>query len=109
MSRRFHPDTRTWWIVTEGQMKIQIEGQDPFVAGKGTMVQVPMQTIYSMETVGDKPALRFEVGIAHAKTLYPVDVKPPEMKGFNWIQVKLNRTPGRTSAATSPWSGSTSW
>src|SRR5205823_6154654 len=77
--RRFHPDTRAWWIVTEGQMKVDIEGQDSFVAGKGTMIQVPMQTVYSMETVGDQPVVRFQVGIAHDKTLYPIDVKPPEM------------------------------
>jgi mannose-6-phosphate isomerase-like protein (cupin superfamily) len=95
VSRRFHPDTRAWWIVTEGQIRFHIEGQEPIVAGKGAMVQAPMQTIYSMETVGDKPALRFEVGIANAKTLYPADdAQPPAMPGFNWIKVKLNRTPG---------------
>ena len=102
VSRRFHPDTRTWWIVTEGQMKVEIEGQDSFRAGKGTMVQVPMQTIYSMETVGDQPALRFQVDIANAKTLYPADVQPPEMKGFNWIQVKLNRKPGPYERGNKP-------
>jgi mannose-6-phosphate isomerase-like protein (cupin superfamily) len=102
VSRRFHPDTRTWWIVTEGQMKVEIEGQEPTVAGKGTMVQVPMQTIYSMETVGDQPAVRFEVSIAQAKTLYPADVQPPQMKGFNWIQVKLNRTPGAYDRGNQP-------
>jgi mannose-6-phosphate isomerase-like protein (cupin superfamily) len=102
VSRRFHPDTRAWWIVTEGQMKVEIEGQDSFVAGKGTMVQVPLQTIYSMETVGDQPALRFQVSIAHAKTLYPADVKPPEMKGFNWISVKLNRNPGPYERGNKP-------
>ena len=47
----------------------------------------------SMETIGDKPSLRFEVNIAQVKTLYPVDVKPPEMPGITWTQVKLNRTP----------------
>jgi mannose-6-phosphate isomerase-like protein (cupin superfamily) len=93
VSRRFHPDTRAFWIVTEGEMKVEIEGQAPFVAGKGAMVQVPMQTIYSMETVGDRPSLRYEVRIARAKTLYPADVQPPEMPGFNWIKVKLNRKP----------------
>ena len=102
VSRRFHPDTRFWWIVTEGQMRVSIEGHDSFLAGKGAMVQVPMQTIYSMETVGDKPCLRFEGGIANAKTLYPVDVKPPEMPGFNWIQVKLNRTPGAYDRGNQP-------
>lgn len=71
VSRRFHPDTRVWWVVTEGELKCDIEGQDSFVAGKGSMVQVPMQTIYSMATVGDKPSVRFEVSIANAKTLTP--------------------------------------
>ena len=93
VSRRFHPDTREWWVVMDGQIRFDIEGQDSFVAAKGAMVQVPMQTIYSMETIGDKPSLRFEVNIAQVKTLYPVDVKPPEMPGITWTQVKLNRTP----------------
>ena len=92
--RRFHPDTREWWIVMDGQIRFDIEGQNSFVATKGSMVQAPMQTIYSMETVGDKPSLRFEVNIAKAKTLYPRDVTPPAMPGFDWIKVKLNRKPG---------------
>ena len=94
VSRRFHPDTREWWVVMDGQIRFEIEGKEPIVATRGSMVQVPMQTIYSMETVGDKPALRFEVNIPHAKTLYPIDVQPPKMTGFDFIQVKLNRTPG---------------
>jgi len=102
VSRRFHPDTREWWVVTQGQIKFEIEGQDPFIAGKGAMVQVPMQTVYSMENVGDQPAVRFEVNIAHAKTLYPVDVTPPAMPGFNWIKVKLNRTPAPYDRGNKP-------
>jgi mannose-6-phosphate isomerase-like protein (cupin superfamily) len=93
-SRRFHPDTREWWIVMDGQIRFDIEGQDSFIATKGSMVQVPMQTLYAMEVVGDKPALRFEVNIAKAKTFYPKDVDPPKMPGFNWIPVVLNRHPG---------------
>src|SRR6267142_185808 len=64
------------------------------VADKGSLVQVPMQTIYSIETVGDKPALRYEVNVAHAKTFYPMDVKPPEMPGFKWLETRLSRKPG---------------
>jgi hypothetical protein len=63
------------------------------VAKKGSMVQVPMQTIYSMEVIGDKPALRFETNIANAKLLYPNDVKPPELPGATWIPVILGRKP----------------
>jgi mannose-6-phosphate isomerase-like protein (cupin superfamily) len=94
VSRRFHPDTREWWVVMDGQIRFEIENQEPFVATKGSMVQVPMQTIYAMETVGDKPSLRFEVNIARAKTLYPKDVEPPKTPGINWIPVKLGRKPG---------------
>src|SRR5262249_5134967 len=39
--RRFHPDTRAWWIVQDGQIRFSIDGQEPFVAGKGFLVQVP--------------------------------------------------------------------
>ncbi len=92
--RAFHPDTRAWWVVMDGEIRFEIEGQEPFVATKGSMVQAPMQTIFSMETVGDKPALRFEVNIAKAKTLYPQDVEPPKLAGFEFIKVRLNRKPG---------------
>jgi quercetin dioxygenase-like cupin family protein len=93
VSRRFHPDTREFWAVVEGQLRFTIEGQPPVVATHGSLVQVPPQTIYSIETIGDRPALRYEVNVPHAKTLYPIDVKPPEMPGFEWIQTKLNRKP----------------
>lgn len=94
VGKRFHPDTRCWWVVLDGEIRFDIEGQESFVATRGSMVQVPMQTIFSFETVGDKPSLRFEVNIAKAKTLYPVEVEPPKMPGFEFIQVKLNRKPG---------------
>jgi mannose-6-phosphate isomerase-like protein (cupin superfamily) len=91
--RRFHPDTREWWVIMDGEIRFDIEGQDSLVAKKGSMVQVPMQTIYSMEVIGDKPALRFETNIANAKTLYPNDVKPPDLPGATWIPVVLGRKP----------------
>jgi quercetin dioxygenase-like cupin family protein len=90
---RFHPDTRIWWIVMDGEIRFDIEGQDSFIARKGSMVQAPMQTIYSMQAIGDKPALRFEVSPAQGKTLYPRSVKPPEMPGIDWIPVVLGRKP----------------
>jgi mannose-6-phosphate isomerase-like protein (cupin superfamily) len=93
VSKRFHPDTREWWIVMDGEIRFEIEGQEAFVATRGSMVQIPMQTIYSMETIGDKPSLRFEVNIAKAKTMYPREVEPPKIPGIDWIPVTLNRKP----------------
>jgi len=100
--RRFHPDTREFWAVVDGQLRFEIEGQQPILAIKGSLVQVPMQTIYSIETLGNKPALRYEVNVAQAKTFYPVDVDPPEMPGFKWIQAKLNRKPGLYDRGNKP-------
>ena len=94
VSARFHPDTRTWWAVLEGQLRVSIEGQEPFLATKGTMVQVPRQTVFSLENTGTEPTVRYEVNIAGATTFYPGDVEPPEMPGFEFIPVTLRRTPG---------------
>ncbi|MGH9662683.1 MAG: cupin domain-containing protein [Bryobacteraceae bacterium] len=102
VTRQFHPDTRAWWVVIEGEIRFEIEGVEPFVATRGSMVQAPMQTLYSMQTVGDKPSLRWQVGIAHAKTLYPLDVEPPKLPGFEFVKVKLGRTPGKWEDGNKP-------
>jgi mannose-6-phosphate isomerase-like protein (cupin superfamily) len=53
------------------------------------MVQVPYRNLYSMETVGDKPSLRFEVNIAGVMREYPVDEKPPAIPGFEFVKVTV--------------------
>lgn len=88
--RMFHPDTRAWWIVQDGQIRFTIEGQEPFIASKGFMVQVPYRNVFSMETVGDKPSLRLEVNIGEAKTMYPSDETPPDMPGINFVKVRIS-------------------
>jgi mannose-6-phosphate isomerase-like protein (cupin superfamily) len=100
---RLHPDTREWWVVMDGQIRFAIEGQQPFIASKGWMVQVPYRTAYTLETIGDKPSLRFEVNIAHATTLYPHHEKPPEMPGFVWQLVRLPQPPGAYDRGNKPY------
>jgi len=73
---RFNADNREWWIIQDGQIKFSIEGQEPFVASKGYMVQVPYRNAYTMETVGDTPSLRFEVNIGGVNRDYPGAEKP---------------------------------
>ncbi|MBI3694973.1 MAG: cupin domain-containing protein [Acidobacteria bacterium] len=92
VSPRFHPDTREWWVILEGQIRFQIEGQQPFVARRRSMVQVPAQTIYSMETVGDQPAIRFETNIHNAQTLLPERPRV-QAPGIEFVPVKLGRRP----------------
>lgn len=88
--RMFHPDNRAWWIVQDGQIRFNIEGQEPFVASKGYLVQVPYRNVFSMETVGDKPSLRLEVNLAEATTMYPIDEQPPALPGFNFVKVRIS-------------------
>ena len=71
VGRRLHPDTREWFAVVEGEIRVEIEGQTPFTATRGSIVNIPRQTIYALETTGDKPSLRFAVNVSRAKTLYP--------------------------------------
>jgi mannose-6-phosphate isomerase-like protein (cupin superfamily) len=89
VSRRFHPDTRAWWVVLDGQIQFEIEGQETFVASRGAIVQVPKSTLFSLKTVGDRPSLRYEVNIAGAATLYPKDGKPDPLPGFGFTTIKL--------------------
>jgi len=47
---QFYGDDRTFWVVWGGQIRFHIKGQEPFVASKGFLVQVPLRVPYSMET-----------------------------------------------------------
>jgi mannose-6-phosphate isomerase-like protein (cupin superfamily) len=100
--RRMHPDTREWWVIQDGQIRFSIDGQEPFVASKGYLVQVPYRTFYSMETVGDAPSLRFEVNIAGAKTNYPADEEPPKLAGFEFIKTTIAGK-GKYDQGNKPW------
>jgi quercetin dioxygenase-like cupin family protein len=103
VGRRFHPDTREWFAVVEGELRVEIEGQEPFTVTRGSLVNIPRQTIYSLETIGNGPSLRFVLNVAGAKTLYPQDVEPPApAPGTSWTQVRINRTPGRYDEFNQP-------
>jgi mannose-6-phosphate isomerase-like protein (cupin superfamily) len=84
---QFFADDRVFWIVQAGQLKVSIDGQTPFVASKGFLVQVPYRTAYSMETVGSEPSLRFEVTGAQAVPLYPLSETPMPVAGKKYVKV----------------------
>jgi quercetin dioxygenase-like cupin family protein len=102
LSKRFHPDTRAWWVVMDGEIQFEIEGQESFIARAGSIVQVPKQTIFALNTVGDKPSLRYEVNIAKAETLYPKGETPPNMPGFDFTTIRLTRTPAPYDKGNKP-------
>ncbi len=82
----FHADDRTFWEVQSGQMRVTIQGQEPFIASKHFLVQVPKRLTYSMETVGNEPVLYFEVEPAGEPPQYPITETPTPVPGFKYIQ-----------------------
>ena len=103
LSKRFHPDTREWFAIVEGEIRVEIEGQAPFTAIRGSLVNLPRQTIYSVETLGTQPSLRFVVNVAGAKTLYPQEGDPPPPSAdTKWLPITINRTPARYDEFNQP-------
>jgi mannose-6-phosphate isomerase-like protein (cupin superfamily) len=93
---QFWADDPVFWYIASGQVRFHIEGQEPFVAGKGFLVQVPYRNIYWMETVGDEPSVRFEVAHANRAPLFPAaksEAGPaPKTKGKIYV-LSSYRTP----------------
>ncbi len=100
--RRMNGDTREWWIVQSGTLKFTVEGREPVIATKGFMVQVPYRTLYQIETVGNEPALRFEVNVTRARKLYPLDETPAPLPGFDYAPAKVTGGRGTLDANNRP-------
>jgi mannose-6-phosphate isomerase-like protein (cupin superfamily) len=102
---RFYADNRAWWIVQDGQIRFEIDGQEPFVASKGFLVQVPYRVPFRMETVGDAPSLRFEVSVAGASLLYPVDAgdTPAPVDGATFVPVLVRDRRGTYDERNPPY------
>src|SRR4029079_10298577 len=99
------PDSRLWWAVVDGQMRVEIEGQAPLIATKGAIVQVPKQTLYSFETIGTTPSVRFEVNVARVTTLYPQSQhadKPAPVRGVEWAPLSIRRRPEPYDSGNQP-------
>jgi mannose-6-phosphate isomerase-like protein (cupin superfamily) len=88
--RQFQPDNPIWWVVQDGQVRFSIEGQEPFVATKGFLVQVPYRNVYQLETVGAAPALVFEVKVTDSPTMYPEDEQPVPVPGMEFVKVRIS-------------------
>ena len=92
---RFYADDRVVFIVQDGAIRVTIDGAQPFTATKGFMVNVPFRHVYSLETVGDKPSLRFEVRQAGSPPLFPASVTPDPFPGRTYVKVTGNPGPNK--------------
>jgi mannose-6-phosphate isomerase-like protein (cupin superfamily) len=87
---QFYSDDRVFWVVQSGQIRFTIEDQEPFVASRSFLVDVPARTYYSLETVGDAPSLRFEVRPAGEMPSYPVSETPTPIPGWKYIKAVIH-------------------
>jgi mannose-6-phosphate isomerase-like protein (cupin superfamily) len=101
-----YPDNRTAMIVWAGQLRVQIKGQEPFVATKGFEINVPFRLPFTIEAIGTEPALWLEVHAAGDLPIYPVTsqpTKPKDVKGYTYMQAVLSGGPGVYDGANKPY------
>ena len=103
---RFHPDTREWFAVVEGEVRVEIEGQAPIAATRGSIVNVPRHTVFTVHTVGAGPSLRFVLNVSGAETFFVADGDTPPAQappaGAAWLRTTINRTPARYDEFNAP-------
>jgi len=100
------PDNRVGMIVWQGQIRVSIKGQEPFVASKGFEINIPLRLSYTIETVGDTPALWLEVHQAGDVPIYPVEgtpEKPADIPGYTYTKVVLGGGDGVYDANNKPY------
>ncbi len=92
---RLVADHRTAFMVWDGQVQVTIQGQTPFIATKGFMVQVPFRVEFTLKNVGPTPSLHLEVFNAKRVLLYPENSatlpKPPQGSPFQQAGWYLSR------------------
>ena len=87
--RIMYPDNRIGMIVWEGQIRVSVDGHEPFVAGKGFQINIPFRTPYTLEVVGSTPGLYFMVREADHLPLVLADThpeKPRDLPGYTYVR-----------------------
>lgn len=96
-------DDRVVWIVQDGAMRVSIDGMEPFVATKGFMVNVPFRHFYTIETIGDRPSLRFEVRQAGSPPMFKESDTPDAYPGRTYVKVRGTPGPAKDRDSNPIW------
>ncbi|HEY4076062.1 MAG TPA: hypothetical protein VGM26_03940 [Rhizomicrobium sp.] len=100
----YYGDNRVVWVVWSGKIRFTIEGQQPFVATKGFLVQVPQRVRYSMQTVGNEPSLRFEVKHTGILPVYSGEQpKPADPAGTHYVKISTPTQPDKYDEVNRPY------
>ena len=104
VSRRvMYSDTTIFFVVQSGQLRVVIDGVDSFIASKGFVVQVPALRLFHVETVGDAPALRFEVTQTLAPPVYADGQKPQAIRGKRFTRIGYYSPPAPYEGNNKPF------
>jgi mannose-6-phosphate isomerase-like protein (cupin superfamily) len=100
LSPRFHAGFSNVMVVFEGEMRWEIENQTPFVATRGSIVNIAPMTVYSYEVIGTKPAIWVDVNPTHVDTVYQNE--PPAVAGAVPTKISFNRQPAKYAEPNMP-------
>jgi mannose-6-phosphate isomerase-like protein (cupin superfamily) len=90
----FYADDRVFGWIYSGQVRITIDGQQPFTASKGYLFDVPPRLAYCMENTGSEPVVFYRSTPAGQLPSYPETETPTPVKGWNYSKARITSTGG---------------
>jgi len=85
ITRRLHPDTPTVFVIIAGNLRFDVEGQQPVTATKTGIIHIMKSTLYSAEVTGGENALWIEVNLRGYSTVTPAAEPKPRPSPGNSI------------------------
>jgi mannose-6-phosphate isomerase-like protein (cupin superfamily) len=90
----FYADDRVFGWIYSGQVRITIDGQQPFTASKGYLFDVPPRLAYCMENTGTEPVVFYRSTPAGQLPSYPETETPTPVKGWIYGKARITSTGG---------------
>jgi len=90
----FYADDRVFGWIYSGQIRIAIDGQQPFTATKGFMFDVAPRLSYCMENTGSQPVVFYRNTPAGQVPSYPESETPTPVNGYRYEKARITSTGG---------------
>ena len=90
----FYADDRVFGWIYSGQVKITIDGQQPFTATKGYLFDVAPRLSYCVENTGTEPVVFYRSTPAGQVPSYPESETPTPIKGWVYEKARITSTGG---------------
>jgi len=90
----FYADDRVFGWIYSGQVKVTIDGQQPFTATKGYVFDVAPRLSYCMENTGTEPVVFYRSTPAGQVPSYPETETPIPIRGWVYEKARMTSTGG---------------